>query len=462
MILAFYALTSGHIARADEIHKAASAHGRDTIVVQRLAQTAKGGASGSGAASSSTSADPLQKAAGGARSTRQKYDSTLRHALQLAADLDLRDKSRMIGVVALPITTWHGHCMKEMRSVEAVKNAYIEWAQWKFTKTAREMLNTLVNSVALEESGFVMSFPKQAYNEMTVASPEVVSQESLAKEMEMFVRALSSMHHCIAYPGRLAGLLHKSSSVRAHFEKSLHEHLSDIEALQARPEAAAARIAKRSCMHLPIMKICRDMLRRHGDEFPEVLREYIPKVFECWGQTKINEGANRAVRQSEARGQHNKVTHRVRRWAAPRQEAMITQRGRTEVEPTTDMPCPTNLPGDFFRVGQAQMNDQKLPLSKILTKTPTWPTIGYESVHNLFTDIVLSRYMVARNGWQRIDDLWQVNLTPPRAKSSASARLARTTSYCMCRRTRPAYCGSSTWTDASWSSRTSRCCSGGS
>lgn len=409
LILAFYALTSGQIQHADEIHGKVSERGRGEIVRSRMASTSQQEPADGGQTPRAPAADN--------RTTKQKYDSTMKQALHLSADLDLRDKTRMIGIATRPLTLWHGSCLQNMRGVEKAKGAYIDWATGGMKIVLWKLVGTLDDMEALEECGFIVSCQKAKLRTLSTSSPQVVNQDSVASEMFGFVmklvkfRALSMMHHTTGYLARLAGLLHEDRDIQQRFEKTLYEDLDDFDTLSRRPEREATKLTKRSIMQIPLMKLCMAMRERYADSFPHALREYIGLIFQGWGQTKINEDANRTVRQVETRGQNSKKVQRVRRWAAPRQEKMIDQWGRAEVTPNSELPCPSSIPDGFFNVTQKIANEQP-SLQSITKTTASWPTFGYGTIHNQAADLAVSRVMRAQNAWGYLADLWQVSLLP--------------------------------------------------
>ena len=84
------------------------------------------------------------------------------------------------------------------------------------------------------------------------------------------------------------------------------------------------------------------------------MKAYVHDVFDCWGQSVINELANKELRMHDTQDQPNKILKRVKRWAIPRQHELIKQFGRKEVEITTAVPVPPEIPPSLTRVTEEQ------------------------------------------------------------------------------------------------------------
>jgi hypothetical protein len=413
LILLFYGIYTGAIRRSWQIFRDLPSVGQ-LPGVGAVAADAVGGI-----AASSTSNDRMAAHAEGLASLRQRCDNTICVAMELAGDLELRDLSRMIGEVTNPVCQEHGHFMHSLRGVDQVRSAYIGFATCEWMSTLRTILNTLVDTKVLGTCGYLLSFGEKRFQGLHVNSPIVMSQDSLAQSMFTYAlalvtrRALSLQDHHLSYPGRLAQLLCTDEvSVKAAF-KTLKEHFKDFIAAGEQGSVATRRLVERSSLNTPLMKII-GKLASMTDVLPSLpMVQYIGDLFDGWGQSKVNEDANKACRERENRDQNNKSVRRVRRWAAPRQVELAKQWGREEVRINSEACAPSRVPDDFFVPSQEHKATEQMPLKDILDKA-TWPTWQPHTVHARSAELAAMGFLRGLGQWELGDRLWNVSLLPER------------------------------------------------
>eukprot|EP00974_Lingulodinium_polyedra_P118677 11168127-Lingulodinium_polyedra.AAC.1 len=115
----------------------------------------------------------------------------------------------------------------------------------------------------------------------------------------------------------------------------------------------------------------------------DTLCQFARLLFSGWGQTKVCEDANQVVRESESRSVRNRVLNITKQWDVMRTKAVISQHGRTELDPSPGQPGfplhPQPLPAGLY---WAKPHTWSVP-DEPLTLRRSWPSFTAQGAQGL-------------------------------------------------------------------------------
>ena len=141
--------------------------------------------------------------------------NTLHAIARAMCDATAKTESRIITYVMKPQAIFLGKVLKHLRSPTEVRRIYSELAaDWKWLDVCKEQLDILSNNRLLHRIGFVTTIPAKAAALLTIDSPEVSWDQTLARSLwnavtrQIEYRSGTMMVYTLNCPGATAGLCH--------------------------------------------------------------------------------------------------------------------------------------------------------------------------------------------------------------------------------------------------------------
>lgn len=142
LALLFYNIMHGNLSRSWQIFQDAA---RIKVPVMAASSSEAPAAGEQHEAREATRTDHMAASAEGVQALRQRCRNTLHVCLELCADIDLHERSKVIGVVCGAFTTEHGNDMRNLRSERAVQQKYTEWALGGWVRAIEKTLGVLTD-----------------------------------------------------------------------------------------------------------------------------------------------------------------------------------------------------------------------------------------------------------------------------------------------------------------------------
>lgn len=246
-----------------------------------------------------TANDRMAAHAEGLQALRKRCKHTLRVCLELSADVDLHDTTRLIGILTQRFAKAHGQDLKGMRTEAVVIERYRTWAEGEWFDIVREAFRLHQDLSAMCECGLTVDVFQSRFDILSVDSPQVGSDDSLADMIMDYSlalaqrRCLSMLWYSNMYPMRLAAMPHPDLDHRDRVASLLWQHLSGHKRAKKQQAPFVKRFAKRSMFETPVMTVIARIAECTPRKASPELVAYLTDIFSGVGCTKINEDVNR-------------------------------------------------------------------------------------------------------------------------------------------------------------------------
>ena len=246
---------------------------------------------------------------------KDRSQNTLAAATRLICDIDVINGFRILLLASKAQYTAFNALFDDLTSPEKTLKFSIEWANCTWIRSLELTLDSLEDP-GLCRCGLRMTFRSAEVRNLTVDSPAVKFQDAHAKTHSSYVELIletrcgSLVQWNFYYPYKLAMLASENPEEQT---RCLQEFQEDLRALWK------AQTFKGSILIGGIVARCRLQQPYHlwaialaaPSQFalpmhPKLL-ELVQLSFRSWGQTRINEKANKVLRDAERRDNASKV-----------------------------------------------------------------------------------------------------------------------------------------------------------
>ena len=336
-----------------------------------------------GVSSASTSACPMQAAGENMGEMYKRCKNQLHVCLELAANPDLKHRSRRIGILSEPCAKHHGMSLKRMKTKEGSLEYYYQAATWGHMQELFEFFEVLTDMTKLAEMGLDTKPHSKLPGVKPISEESLLAEDMLAAEIWQLSFALLSRRSCThathaaAYPLMLGGVITEDGVKMKGFLSGLKADCQKFRVAEKSNDQTVINLVKRSVMREPIMKVVSACVC-HEKCTPGVLdivAKYIKQPFCGVGTSKMCEDNNKEAVSAMTRKQESKVMSRTRRTMVPVVNNIVGRWGRPNGSTSNStLPTPSRRPEEsMFMVSQALKQSDKLHVDGILQE-PTWPT----------------------------------------------------------------------------------------
>ncbi|CAK0814169.1 unnamed protein product, partial [Prorocentrum cordatum] len=316
-------------------------------------------------------------------------------------------------------------------------------ASWRVLDVLKKLLHLKRDIGVLDHCGFTVRFDPATMAELHHLHPAVAHEESPAltfgklMDILMRIRVGSCPWHTCGYPGKLA-IINNPAKLPELF-RNLRQDLEVWHAARKQGNATVKAMLKGSTMgpESPFMSwvaAFAQAVEFDSAAAPKQMTDLISKVFQGLGHSRINEDANKLLRDTEGRENPNHNVAFVRMWSALANSKLLQTEERKEIPPESQCspPC-SQLPDKLFkaalRTEGADTDDQNSDQCSVemekainqVTGPQTRSTNTPESQQQRIADFEALKIMHANGLWDKADAAWRAALIPEgaliRAKS---------------------------------------------
>lgn len=269
-------------------------------------------------------------------------------------DADLLFHCDVIHELSLPETDDYSQLTKTVKSAEATRLQFMQWASWSWVEPLRLAVGKLCDLGAIGRMGICVELPSIVLEQVALDDSRVAVQDAMSEFAFKFcaelvtARASSQIAYTCGFPHLLAGLLSEKEDVVSNTFETLRERvLAWEEALVGPP--TVERIASRSFLNSRFMRAVVFFARGAGWVMSAPLQSLLETVFSSLLNEKLIEDGAQKIRDDESRAAASKDMQRMQVGQFPIGHKLLESYERKEIKTTTSLPAPREVPASMFQ-----------------------------------------------------------------------------------------------------------------
>jgi len=390
------------------------------------------------AASSSNDPPPAAKAKGAARKTdegakrrkidvkalRKKARNTLHFVMEMLCSRWLRANIQMMLLVYTILQEEHSSLVVYcMQGSQHVRRVYAAWALGSWKKTVVRVFKAAGNMDGLRRCTFDISLTPFAPNEK-VDAETLAYQDGLAVELFLMIlgqvtfRTIEGFLQSFTMPAMFAAFTMGGTDRPAIRSRWLHRIRASLKAFLKYADNTETDIKKmvgRSFWRTGLGIVVRVILEHGDDREIDILIAYCELLFTGVGLTKVNEDANKFVKEVVLRLRASTKARLAVLWSLAHLKKLAATYTRNEMPIHTTMPVNKEFPDGFFEPCaegvKSEAGENQLDLASMAAKHNDWTLLkGPDWIALSAEDQILQAWDRANIAMP--ERLFQVDLVP--------------------------------------------------
>lgn len=376
----------------------------------------------------SSKAQAMEESKNKEAAMRSKCANNLHAAAKVMCDKQVTDYARILGLGTRAAWSNNTEVTKTLKGAADTLKFYIDQSQWEWLGMLKKTIACRSDTLELSRCGFLVSFSKADASMMDPDGPHLAYQDSLARVLGRLTdqivqtRVGSMISYTSWYPCRLASLLDGRFA-----EQALADFKTDVEAwhvAKQRGDAVLTSMCKHSPFSTPLLAWCIALAQSTGfASVPPQLSELLTKAFRGIGHSRINEEANKLLRDTEVHDSANMTVRFGRMYSVLMNSKLLTSERRDEIQgSSTQAPVPQDSAFDrLFRaditIGDDVSEEVKAgrQISKEIDQVmgkQSWPVHTPASEQQHIAEQRALRWMFVNNAWELAGELWRAAFMP--------------------------------------------------